>query len=193
MKNPGAYRTILAELDEATASGKLSVPHIQYSEAAGLPYLDACCKEGMRLVPSLGMALPRNVPPGGRQIAGEFFPEGITVGVSAPNVHRSKEVFGENAEEFDPERWFRRDAVNMEKHMLHVSIWPMGIPCIGEGGRLTQATVSSASELGLVSGSMLVGSPLSSSAAWTRDCSYSRISDRALHHLQDRSRTDSLL
>ncbi len=122
MKNPDAYRKLLAELDKATAGGQLSVPHAQYSEAARLPYLDACCKEGMRLVPSLGMALPRNVPPGGRQIAGEFFPEGITVGVSAPNVQRSKEVFGENADEFDPGRWLRRDAANMEKHMLHVSI-----------------------------------------------------------------------
>ena len=122
MKDRETYRKLLAEIDAATARGQLSVPHVQYSEAFKLPYLDACCKEGMRLLPSLGMALPRDVPPGGREIAGQFVPGGVTVGISATNLQRSREVFGEDADEFNPERWLRGDAANMEKHMLHVSV-----------------------------------------------------------------------
>ena len=120
LKNPAAYRKLRDEIDRATASGRLSVPHVKYSEAAKLPYLDACCKEGMRLVPALGMALPREVPPGGREIAGRFVPGGVKVGINATTLQRDQGVFGADADEFNPERWFREDAGNMEKHMMHV-------------------------------------------------------------------------
>lgn len=121
LKNPAAYRKLRDEIDAATADGKLSVPHVKYSEAAKLPYLDACCKEGMRLMPALGMALPREVPPGGREIAGQFFPAGVKVGINATTLHRDKGVFGEDADDFKPERWLRKEVGNMEKHMMHVS------------------------------------------------------------------------
>ena len=121
LAHPTTYATLRNEIDAATAAGQLSVPRIRYTEAAKLPYLDACCKEGMRLLPSLGMPLPRKVPAGGRMIAGQFFAGGVEVGISATNMHRDKGVFGEDADEFVPERWFREGAGEMEKHLFHVS------------------------------------------------------------------------
>jgi hypothetical protein len=120
MRTPSAYAKATAEIDRAAAAGLLSHPAIQYREAAGIPYLVACCKEGMRLHPSVGWTLPRRVPPGGRTVAGVWFAGGTRVGVNAAVVHRDKKVFGEDADEFVPERWFREDALKMERYMFQV-------------------------------------------------------------------------
>lgn len=93
---------------------------MRHSEAVKLPYLEACCKEGMRMHPSVGLTLPRNVPKGGGMVCGEWFPEGTRVGVNAAVVHRDKTIFGDDANEFRPERWFRDDAKNMDRYMFQV-------------------------------------------------------------------------
>ncbi|KAI0569345.1 CypX cytochrome P450 [Pyrenophora tritici-repentis] len=70
VRKRSAYDKLTAEIDEATESGALSLPAVQYHEAVGLPYLVACCKEGTRLDPSVGLTLPRHVPAGGCAISG---------------------------------------------------------------------------------------------------------------------------
>jgi cytochrome P450 len=120
MRTPKAYEKLNAEIEEAAASGFLS-PIIQYNEAVGLPYLSACCKEGMRLHPSVGLTLPRHVPKGGCMISGHWFPKGTRVGVNAAVVQRDKSIFGYDADEFVPERWFRKDAARMERYMFQVN------------------------------------------------------------------------
>lgn len=119
MKNPDAYAKLMAEIDGSTASGCLSDP-VRYHEAAKLPYLAACYKEGMRLHPSVGLTIPRIVPDGGRNICGHYFPGGTRIGVNAAVVHRDQAVFGHDADEFVPERWFRPDANNMDRYMFQV-------------------------------------------------------------------------
>ncbi|EUC31177.1 hypothetical protein COCCADRAFT_101960 [Bipolaris zeicola 26-R-13] len=117
MRTPSAYAKLTAEIDEAEQAGLLS-QDIQYHEAVGLSYLMACCKEGMRLHPSVGMTLPRRVPQGGCVISGQWFPEGTRVGVNAAVVQRDQGVFGHDADEFVPERWFRPNAAKMERCMF---------------------------------------------------------------------------
>lgn len=95
-------------------------PVVQYHQAIGLKYLGACCKEGMSLHPSVVMTLPRHVAAGGAVIAGEWLPEGIRVGVNAAVTQRDKSIFGEDADAFVPERWFRHDAARMERYMFQV-------------------------------------------------------------------------
>lgn len=119
MRSPPAYAKLTAEIDEASKAGFLE-PVIQYHQAIGLEYLNACCKEGMRLHPSVGMTLPRHVPAGGSIIAGEWFPEGTRVGVNAAVTQRDKTIFGEDADDFVPERWFRPSAGRMERYMFQV-------------------------------------------------------------------------
>jgi cytochrome P450 len=119
MKEPTAYDKLIAEIDKADAEGNLSKPHVKYAEAMKLPYLVACCKEGMRVHPSVGLGLPRHVPEGGKEIAGRFFPAGSRVGVNAAVVHFDERIFGADAAMFNPDRWMSDSAVNMERHMLH--------------------------------------------------------------------------
>jgi len=121
MKNPSAYKRLVNEIDEATRSGRLSSPHVRYNEAVKLPYLDACCKEGMRFHPSVAMSLPRHVPSGGCAISGQWFSAGTRVGVNSAVVHFDKGIFGSDADEFNPERWFREDAANMDRYMFQAS------------------------------------------------------------------------
>jgi cytochrome P450 len=109
----------MKEIDTAKKKGRLS-ENVQYREAARLPYLVACCREGMRLHPSVGMTLPRCVPPGGCVVAGERFPGGVRVGVNAAVVQRDRQIFGEDADSFVPDRWFREDAARMEHYMFEV-------------------------------------------------------------------------
>lgn len=65
-------------------------------------------KEAMRLHPSIGFPLERVVPAGGAELCGQNLPAGTIVGVLPPLINRNREVFGEDAEVFRPERW--RDA-----------------------------------------------------------------------------------
>lgn len=119
LRTPSAYAKLTAEIDQASGAGFLDRV-VQYHQAIGLKYLGTCCKEGMRLHPSVGMTLPLHVPAGGAVIAGEWLPEGTRVGVNAAVTQRDKSIFGEDADAFVSERWFRPDAARMERYMFQV-------------------------------------------------------------------------
>jgi cytochrome P450 len=109
--NPPVYNKLISELLSAKTSGKVSRP-VKYQEAQALPYLQAVVKESMRIHPAIGVPLPRVVPPGGAALGGFFLPEGTWVGMAPWAINHSKEVFGEDAHVFRPERWLE----NEEKH-----------------------------------------------------------------------------
>ena len=117
MRSPNTYARLVAEIDEATAAGTLSDP-ITYGEAIKLPYLNAVIKEAMRMHPGVGLTLPREIPAGGAEISGFYFPEGYRVGVNAAVVHRDKSVFGLDADRYNPNRWIEGDATAMDKIMI---------------------------------------------------------------------------
>ena len=129
MRNPAAYKKLTAEIDAAVADGRLFMP-VPYAEAVKLPYLKACINEGMRLHPSVGLTMPRLVPPGGAIISGFNFPEGYHIGVNGAVVHYDKDVFGPDADYFNPDRWIEGDAVRMEKTMIQFGAGPR--TCIGK-------------------------------------------------------------
>ena len=96
--------------------------HISWQETQHMPYLQACVKECLRYHPPLGQVLHRDVPPGGTTLCGHHFPEGVVVGCNAWTVHRDKAVYGQNADDFDPDRWLRaspEQLVMMEKTNLY--------------------------------------------------------------------------
>ena len=109
---------LVAEIDDFESRNLLGKPHIKYAEAIKMPYLVACCKEGMRLHPSVGLGMPRHVPPDGAVIAGRFFPAGSRVSVNAAVMHYDTSIFGEDAAEFNPDRWIDGDATMMDRYML---------------------------------------------------------------------------
>lgn len=129
MRNTAAYEKLTAEIDTAVADGTLSIP-VAYTEAAKLPYLKACINEGMRLHPSVGLTMPRSVPAGGATISGHYFPAGYRIGMNGAVVHYDKDIFGPDADSFNPERWSGRDAVAMDKAMIQFGAGPR--TCIGK-------------------------------------------------------------
>ncbi|KAL6412179.1 hypothetical protein AUP68_04562 [Ilyonectria robusta] len=58
--------------------------------------------------------LERVVPEGGATLAGTFLPQGTIVGVNPWVIGRDKAVYGENANDFVPERWLYNDAVSLK-------------------------------------------------------------------------------
>ena len=67
-------------------------------------YLRACIDEAMRLSPSVGGLLPREVLPGGITIDGESIPAGTIVGTPHYSIHHS-ETYYPSPFSFVPERW----------------------------------------------------------------------------------------
>ena len=108
LTHPECYRKLQAEIDQRRTNGNLSLP-VKYSEAQQMPYLQAVLKEAMRYHPSTGFIMERHVPKGGATICGVEIPGGTIVGINSWVVHRHKAVFGEDADEFRPERWLDAD------------------------------------------------------------------------------------
>lgn len=129
MRNPSAYDKLTAEIDAAVASGRLSTP-VAYVEAIKLPYLKSCINEGMRMHPSVALTMPRLIPPGGATISGFNFPEGYRVGINPAVVHYDKDVFGPDADNFNPDRWIEGDTVRMDRTMIQFGSGPRN--CIGK-------------------------------------------------------------
>ena len=80
-----------------------------------LPYLSACITEAMRLRPVTGMMLMRTVPHPGAVIEGLSLPAGTVVGVSAFALNHNPLIFGEDVEEFRPERWLESESGEDDK------------------------------------------------------------------------------
>lgn len=102
------YLRLQREIDEAVKTGKISSP-IKDCEAKQLPYLQAVIKEGLRITPPATGIFNKTVPKGGDVLNGVFVPEGTQVGVSFYGLHHSKEIYGEDAELFRPERWLEAE------------------------------------------------------------------------------------
>jgi cytochrome P450 len=113
LRNPrtmGKLRKEIAHFSETSGGDRIS-----FKESLEMPYLQAVLKEAMRLHAATGLPLWRVVPAPGAEICGVFFPGGSVVGVNTWVAHYNKDVFGEDAAEFRPERWMEADAEGGEK------------------------------------------------------------------------------
>jgi cytochrome P450 len=104
-RDPERMQCMQTELDSFVDQDPRS---ISYTAAKDLPFLSACIKEGQRLHPSIVYQLPRHVPEQGLRV-GEHFLDGstTTISMSPLAMNRNREVFGEDADEYRPERWMQ--------------------------------------------------------------------------------------
>ena len=130
------HRHIKARLQkelEPVFAAAVPSPVPSFDNLAQLGFLRACIEETLRLRPSSAFGLPREVPAGGRWIAGRFVAEGVSVSVPTYSLLHNDSVFV-GPEEFRPERWTDmatndpRTAL-MKKYHLPFSIGPRA--CIG--------------------------------------------------------------
>ncbi|KAL8833986.1 MAG: hypothetical protein Q9170_003988 [Blastenia crenularia] len=105
LRHPAIKERLIEEIDRFDRDGRLSVPVARYDETVAMPYFMACCRETLRLSPSVSMVLPRKVSPGGMFVGGDWIPDCTEVSANPFVLHRNREVFGEDAECFKPERW----------------------------------------------------------------------------------------
>ena len=70
-----------------------------------MPYLQAIIKEGLRIWPPVVGLMAKEVPKGGDVFKGQYLPEGTHIGYCAWGIFRRKDIWGEDAQEYRPERW----------------------------------------------------------------------------------------
>jgi hypothetical protein len=76
LTHPKCLAKLLHEIEEKKADGSINFP-IKFTQAAAMPYLQACISESLRLHPAVGMALPRVVPEGGLRVGNHFIRQGV--------------------------------------------------------------------------------------------------------------------
>ena len=89
-------------LSEIGRPGETSTP-LTYDSLNNLPYLAACFKELLRYIPPVPTTSRMNVKDD--VILGYEIPKGTEIFLSTAAMHKLASVFGEDAEEFKPERW----------------------------------------------------------------------------------------
>ncbi|KAI1826860.1 cytochrome P450 [Xylaria intraflava] len=104
-RTPGVLEKIQRELDAAIPDSNTKVP--DYESIRNLPYLEAAINEALRIHSTSGIGLPRQIPETspGIDLHGHYFPPGTILSVPTYTIHHSKEIWGDDADDFRPERW----------------------------------------------------------------------------------------
>ncbi|KIO30005.1 hypothetical protein M407DRAFT_242362 [Tulasnella calospora MUT 4182] len=115
-RNPEMQDKLRKEMTEFVGSGPGGEPTYEEYQSQ-LPYLDAVCKEGLRMYPPashterIALAddvLPLRFPvttPSGEQLSSIRVKRGQLINVPTIAINRSHTVWGPDAEVFRPERW----------------------------------------------------------------------------------------
>jgi benzoate 4-monooxygenase len=120
-KHPQVQQLLQIELDTCVPLDSSNII-ANFDQVKGLPYLNACIKEALRLFATVGSGLPRVVPPGKTfSFGGETFKEGSVISVPAYTTNRST-LLGSDAEEFRPERWLEDETGEINKYNVPFSM-----------------------------------------------------------------------
>ena len=148
LKNPRVFAKLRDEVDRLDRQNGV-LKGVSFKESQEMPYLQAVIKEALRVHPATGLPLERVVPKGGVTICGQYFPEGVSiqqqrppnspfvfackivtlmtqaiVGVNSWVEHRNPRIWGDDSNEFKPERWLIDDKEKLSylnRHWMPVS------------------------------------------------------------------------
>lgn len=101
ISNPRVVDAMRREIDHARPSW----PVVTDEEARSMPYLQAVVKEGLRIHPPVVGLMSKEVPPEGDTFKGVYLPGGTKIGYCAWGIYRRRDIWGDDADEFRPERW----------------------------------------------------------------------------------------
>ncbi|KAF8610407.1 cytochrome P450 [Ceratobasidium sp. AG-I] len=143
-KFPGIQERLRAELNAFIAEADGNV--VDHDRIDALPYLDAICREVLRLTSPVSMSkriavedsiLPLKYPVNtskGPQTS-IFVPKGTEIHIGIYGINRDQDIWGPDAEQFNPERWLNGNASLAEgtpgiySHMMTFLAGPSA--CIG--------------------------------------------------------------
>ncbi|KAK0493477.1 cytochrome P450 monooxygenase [Armillaria luteobubalina] len=137
---PDAQAKLHKELDAVLDSDVATAEQVK-----NLTYLQACINEGLRLHCTVGIGLPRVVTKNGIMISGKYFPGGTVVSSPCYTIHRDPSVWGNDPEEYRPERWFECDSASVAKAFTPFSVGPRA--CIGRNLAILELQIIIASIL----------------------------------------------
>ena len=106
-RNPKVQEKLYEELVSAERDGRIPLQSeiISDEQARKLPFLSACIREAQRYAPTMSQ-LPRLAPEGtGLELHGKYVPPGTSVSTSPWIIGRNKDLYGEDADSYRPERW----------------------------------------------------------------------------------------
>ncbi|KAH7124580.1 pisatin demethylase [Dactylonectria macrodidyma] len=101
ISNPRVVEAMRREVEQANPSR----PIITDDQARAMPYLQAVVKEGLRIHPPVVGLMSKEVPAEGDTFKGVYLPGGTKIGYCAWGIYRRRDIFGDDADEFRPERW----------------------------------------------------------------------------------------
>jgi cytochrome P450 len=109
---PKAYRKLQDEIDGAV--GRVTRPVIANAECSELRFLQACIQESIRCWPPLS-GLQAKTSDVDDVICGVKVPAGTNLAFNWFEIMRNKNVFGDNAEVFDPMRWLEANPEQLKE------------------------------------------------------------------------------
>lgn len=140
---PTVLSTLRSELDRhGLIPDRPTTTIIPNAEARALPYLVACVKEVLRIHPPIVGLLEKQVgPEADVLIDGRIIPGNTKIGISIWAVQRDRDVYGDDADFFRPERWL--DVVEEERRKrmdrsLDLVFGGGRFTCLGREVALTQ-------------------------------------------------------
>lgn len=89
---------------------------------------DAVIQESLRIHGNLGLVNERVTPPEGAFIDGYHIPGGTIVGINPWVIHRNAKIFGDDVDDFRPERWLDGDGrqiAEMRRNLFSVGRPPL--------------------------------------------------------------------
>ncbi|KAM0361909.1 hypothetical protein ACHAO7_011816 [Fusarium culmorum] len=105
LKDNKVWKRLTEEILEADFRDQTPPP---YEKVKALPYTDAVVREALRMLPGVSMSMERYVPRGGFTLPdGYVLPGGTIVGINPYVLGRNKTAYGNDADQFRPERWLR--------------------------------------------------------------------------------------
>ncbi|KAL4980009.1 cytochrome P450 [Aspergillus desertorum] len=136
LRNPQCLATLREEIDSVYDSEDEVVA--SYDKVKHLPYLRACLDESLRIYPPTSHGLPRQTPPEGMEILGQWVPGNTTVSMSAYVAHRDETVFPQ-AHLYKPERWLGEEGKALQPYFVAFSAGARS--CIGRNISYLEQTV----------------------------------------------------
>ena len=131
--HPFVLKRAQREIDEAIRTDRLSATSPGYNECRRMPFVDACVREGLRIVAST-FPRRRSSPPGMPcHLDGKFVPPGTSFSASASEIGRHRDLYGDDADDFRPDRWLEASEEQLRLWETLDVHWGFGVrKCLGK-------------------------------------------------------------